>query len=89
LYQNAPNPFNPRTTIPYRIGEPGPVSLGIYDCTGRLIKSVVVEEYHDVGRYEVIWDGTDALGRSVASGIYIGRLESRAEATSRRLTLLR
>ncbi len=76
LYQNVPNPFNPSTVIPYEIPEVGgKVTIRIYDVTGRLIRTLVDRVEHS-GRKSVEWDGRDAQGVRVASGVYFYRLEA-------------
>ncbi|MFC1546930.1 cohesin domain-containing protein [Candidatus Neomarinimicrobiota bacterium] len=68
-----PNPFNPATTIRYELPAAVPVRLIVYDLLGREVTRLV-EAAQSRGSYEVPWDGTDALGRSLTSGIYIARL---------------
>jgi subtilisin family serine protease len=75
LEQNHPNPFNPTTTITYSIPAPERVTLRVYDVGGREVRTLV-DAVKRPGRYEVIWDGTDARGRTAASGIYFYRLEA-------------
>jgi hypothetical protein len=66
-----PNPFNSSTFITYSgLTEKG--ELGIYDIQGHLVRSIKLEGKK--GKTE--WDGTDAAGKSVASGIYLARLLS-------------
>ena len=69
-----PNPFNPRTTITYRIGATGPAWLRIYDVSGRLI-STLVDGVVEAGTHEIAWDGRTADGKAAASGNYFLRLE--------------
>ena len=83
LLQNFPNPFNPTTIIPFSIPtwDQGPTdsrlqiacTLAIYDLTGQRICSFVVD-LGQSGMYEIVWDGKDAIGHKVASGIYFYRL---------------
>jgi hypothetical protein len=75
LTANFPNPFNGVTTLGYEIREAAEVRVVVYDLGGRQVR-VLVEEYQQAGRYEVVWDGRDAEGREVASGIYFYRLET-------------
>ena len=74
LAQNYPNPFNPSTTIRYDLPESGRVSLTIYDVTGQEVRRLLTEHVN-AGRQSVVWDGRDARGRNVASGIYIYRVD--------------
>jgi chitodextrinase len=73
LKQNYPNPFNPETTIPYTVANEGPVSLRIYNTLGQQV-TTLVNDGHSLGYYQVVWDGRDAFGHHVASGIYMVRM---------------
>ena len=73
LGQNVPNPFNPSTTIEYRLPEAGDVQLVIYNLLGQKVRTLV-QETMDAGFHSVVWDGTDEFGKQVASGIYIYRM---------------
>jgi predicted outer membrane repeat protein len=88
LAQNAPNPFNPSTTIRFNLPERGNVLLAIYSVTGQHIQTLV-REMRDAGRHSVVWDGTDASGRNVASGVYLYRIESAAGVSTMRMSLVR
>jgi len=88
LYQNRPNPFNPVTEISFSLARSGPVKLGIYDVTGRLVKTLLREEM-EAGRQSVQWNGTGTDGRTVASGVYFYRLEAGGRVLSKRMLLLK
>jgi hypothetical protein len=87
-----PNPFNPATEIPYTLSVEGTATLSVYNLAGQEIRRLV-EGPHAAGFYTARWDGKDALGRDMASGIYLYRLEvqgaSGPESLSRKMTLLR
>jgi hypothetical protein len=83
-----PNPFNPRTVIAFDLPESGPVRLTIHDLSGRLVGELL-DEVAGAGRIQVPWHGLDADGRPVASGVYVARLWTAAEARSARLVLVR
>lgn len=74
LSQNFPNPFNPSTGIKYQIPVNSNVSLVIYDILGNEVKSLVDNVRQNSGTHEVMWDGTNAAGTSVSSGIYFYKL---------------
>ncbi len=81
LSQNYPNPFNPTTTIKYTVPSAGislmkSLQLKIYDILGREIKTLV-NEVKSPGTYAVEWDGKNAQGQNVGSGIYFYRLLAR------------
>ena len=70
---NYPNPFNPTTTIAFRIPEASSVKLVVYDELGRVVKNLT-NQHFSAGEYQVNWDGTNKYGEKVASGIYFYRL---------------
>ncbi len=76
MLENFPNPFNPETTIRYRVPESGAVDLTIYAPTGRVVRELVTHA-QNAGVYEVRWDGLDDAGHPVASGVYYYRLTTR------------
>jgi len=88
LYANFPNPFNPSTTIRFDLAETGVVDLYIFDLTGRRI-ATLIDGSLAAGSHQISWNGRDVSGISVASGIYIYRLQSMGRVMSRKLTLLR
>jgi hypothetical protein len=89
LHPNAPNPFNPRTSISFDLGAPGRVELSVYDVTGKLVRGLIRGEERSAGRHAVLWDGTDDRGRPVASGAYFSRLRSGGQERRGKLLLLR
>ncbi len=89
LEQNFPNPFNPETNIRYQLAQTTDVVLRIYNITGQEVRALV-SEVQPAGDYQVKWDGTDELGRQVASGLYIYRLQAGNQfKTSRMMMLLK
>jgi hypothetical protein len=87
LGQNFPNPFNPGTTIRFELPRAMQVRLSIYDLRGRHL-ATLVDGWRESGD-EVVWDGTDNSGNTLASGTYIYTLHTPEGSESRRLTLLR
>jgi hypothetical protein len=88
LYANRPNPFNPSTTISFRMPRPGGVALRVYDPAGRLVRTLVAGRI-EAGSHRAPWDGTDADGRAVSSGVYLYRLSALGEMLTGRMTLIR
>lgn len=74
LEPNFPNPFNPSTTIAYRLEKPSNVRLTVYDVAGRQIK-ILVDEFQTGGRYSVRWNASGREGSLLASGMYFARLQ--------------
>ena len=79
LFQNFPNPFNPTTTIEYYLAEPAKVKLCVYNIAGKAVK-VLTDRIKQAGQYAEQWNGKDANGNKVASGIYLYRIEVKAES---------
>ena len=69
LFSNYPNPFNPTTTISFDISTESIVKIDVYNIRGQRVKSLV-DEYYQVGRYTIDWNGTDDNGKNVSSGLY-------------------
>ncbi|MFQ5675973.1 MAG: FlgD immunoglobulin-like domain containing protein [bacterium] len=95
LDPNYPNPFNPSTLIPYQLPHRGTVLLEVYNLAGQKIRTLV-HGLQPAGDYREVWDGRDALGRQVASGIYLVQLkvvpeeaESAPFRQVRKITLMR
>jgi len=89
LFQNSPNPFNPQTSIQYYLPESSPVSLCIFDMSGRSVRKLINSEIRGKGRHEIVWNGEDASGRQVATGVYFYRLETGSFHVTKRMTLLK
>jgi len=83
-----PNPFNPSTTIQYRIGTAGSASVVVHNAAGQVVRCLV-KNNHAAGTHEVIWDGKDESGRPVASGTYFVRLTTPTAVVTERVTLAR
>ena len=69
LFQNYPNPFNPNTTIKYQLPKAGNVEIKIFNVNGQLIKLVNTKQ-QSIGVHTFAWDGKNADGQALASGIY-------------------
>jgi hypothetical protein len=65
----SPNPFNPSTTIRYRLAESGPTTIDVHDSRGRHVRRLLHAE-QNAGPYEVRWNGCDEHGTFVGSGVY-------------------
>ncbi len=89
LCQNAPNPFNPTTTINYAVGrEDARVHLAVYDIAGRLV-SVLADGPTTAGDHMVVWNGKDSHGNQVSSGVYFVRAVIDGWEASRKMVLLK
>jgi hypothetical protein len=83
LEQNYPNPFNPTTTINYSIPEAGNVELKVYDVLGNEVADLVNQEMAP-GNYSANFDAS-----SLASGIYIYRLQTGSLIQTRKMILMK
>lgn len=88
LHPNFPNPFNPATRISYAVPATGAVTLAVYSLRGTLIKTLV-QSRHVPGYYHTQWQGKDAQGRPVASGVYLLHAQFGASQWSRKMIVLR
>ncbi|MDE0482857.1 MAG: T9SS type A sorting domain-containing protein [Candidatus Poribacteria bacterium] len=92
LLPNYPNPFNPETWIPYQLATPADVHISIYTADGKLVRQLglghlPVGIYHHRSR-AAHWDGKNALGEPVASGVYFYTF-SAGQFTATRKMLIR
>ncbi|NUN69149.1 MAG: T9SS type A sorting domain-containing protein [Bacteroidetes bacterium] len=88
LEQNYPNPFNPSTTIQFALPSDASVRLTVYDILGREVRSLVNTDMA-AGYHNVAWDGRNNKGTSVASGIYIYRIEAGQFISTKKMMLLK
>ncbi|MDH3268247.1 MAG: glycoside hydrolase family 3 C-terminal domain-containing protein [Ignavibacteria bacterium] len=88
LENNFPNPFNPGTTLRYKIADPGYVKLDIYNISGERITRLINGQ-HQPGNYEIYWDGKDNNNQEVSSGVYIYRLQAGQYLISKKMILLK
>ncbi|MGH7453430.1 MAG: T9SS type A sorting domain-containing protein, partial [bacterium] len=88
LKQNHPNPFNPQTTINYRLNQSSAVRLEIFNLLGQKIKTLV-DGAQPSGDYRAPWDGRDHRGETVTSGVYLYRLTIDGVTQTRRMLFLR
>ena len=83
LYQNYPNPFNPETSIAFDVMEDGFVSLAIYNVLGEQV-STLVNGHVSSGRHTVVFNGS-----SLASGVYLYKLNVNGFTDAKKLVLLK
>jgi hypothetical protein len=87
LDQNFPNPFNPRTHIRFSLDRNAPVTLSIYDVSGRHVRTLLNRPIAP-GIYVEEWDGRDANGRSVSSGVYFYRLKAGKRTLTKKMLMV-
>ena len=93
LLPNYPNPFNPETWIPYHLAHAADVTLTIYDTKGTVVNQLDLG-YQPAGFYTVrskaaYWDGRNAGGELVASGVYFYQLRAGDYTALRRMVILK
>ena len=89
LRPNYPNPFNPETHIRYEVPKSCRVELVVLDVRGHLVR-VLRQGTVSPGVYEAVWDGRDAQGQPVSSGVYVAQLRTGDRVVaSRKMTLLK
>jgi hypothetical protein len=84
LEPNAPNPFRGATTLWFAVPKAGAAALSVFDVTGRRVRDLV-NRHVEAGPQAVVWDGRDAQGSRVASGVYLVRLTAGGESVSREI----
>jgi flagellar hook assembly protein FlgD len=84
LSQNAPNPFSPNvgTTIGYSVPADGKAVIRLFDLLGREVKTLVDADLK-AGSYQAQWDGRDAAGNVVESGMYYYRIEAAGQSLTK------
>ncbi len=91
LLTNFPNPFNPETWIPYQLAKPAEVTLTIYNIRGVVVRELKLG-YQTVGVYHsrsraIHWDGRNAFGEKVATGLYFYTLKAGDYTATRKLLI--
>ncbi len=83
-----PNPFNPSTTIEYRLSAADHVQLSLYNQRGQLVKHLLAQQ-KPAGLHRLSWDGTDASGKPCASGVYFLKLTGARHSEGAKLLLMK
>ena len=91
LLANYPNPFNPETWIPYQLAKAADVTVTIYAVDGTMVRTLSLGHqpvgiYQDKGR-AAYWDGKNAHGEPVASGVYFYTLKAGDFSATRKLLI--
>jgi endonuclease I len=89
LRQNLPNPFGARTTIGFDLARREPVSLRVFDVTGRLVRTLADGSVLEAGSHHLEWNGCDEGGAKLGSGLYFCRLVAGPTSVTRRMVLAR
>ena len=83
LFQNHPNPFNPRTEISFHLPENSYITLTVFNALGQ--KAVtLVDERKEAGSYQAAWDAA-----GFPSGVYFYRLATEGCVETRKMLLMK
>ena len=93
LLANYPNPFNPETWIPYHLATSTDVKINIYNAQGILVRALTLGHqsagYYTSRSRAAYWNGRNAIGERVASGIYFYQLETDEVSPMRKMVILK
>lgn len=84
----SPNPFSGLTSIEFSLPEAGAARLGVYDMSGRLVRTLVSGTV-SAGSHRIGWDGRDEEGALLPGGVYLYRLENGRDNLNRKVMMLR
>ena len=85
---NYPNPFNPSTRIDIQTSERNDLDVKIFDAAGRLVNTLMDEEL-DAGYYTVKWNGLNAMGQGMPTGVYFLQVRSGVEISTQKMILIK
>ncbi len=88
LAQNAPNPFGSGTRIAFALPRAGRARIDVLNLAGERV-ATLLDGVVGAGPREVVWDGRDARGRDVASGVYLYRLDADGRSLTRKMIVAR
>ena len=88
LSQNYPNPFNPVTKMNYALPKRSRVIISVYNVLGQEVTTLLNKE-QDYGYHTVTWNGTDRIGKQVASGVYFARLTTKNFSQTKKMLMLK
>jgi hypothetical protein len=83
LLQNYPNPFISKTTIEYKVTEPGFVSLKVYNAMGTEV-ACLINEKKPVGGYAIDWTAS-----GFGSGIYFCKMQNGKRSEVNKMLLMK
>ena len=86
--RNYPNPFNPETTIEFTVPKDGKVVVTIYNIKGQKVKELLNKQIF-AGQLTVSWDGTDAGGRALGSGLYFAKIQQNKTPRVHKMMLMK
>ena len=87
-FEAWPNPFNPLVRLSFELAQAVRGRLCVYDIAGRQV-ATLADGVLERGSHVLVWNGTDARGEALSSGVYVARLEANGASYSRKLVLVR
>jgi len=81
-----PNPFNPNTRISFELPQTARTHVTIHDIAGRLVNTLL-DEQRDAGHHVLPWNGNDAHGMRLGSGIYVVRIVAGDEVRTAKVVM--
>jgi len=88
VYGSVPQPMTSQADIGFALPHAAPVTVGIYDITGRLVRELCRDRCESAGEHEVAWDRSDDHGRRVPAGVYQVLVRSGSFARANKVTVL-
>ncbi|TET45303.1 T9SS type A sorting domain-containing protein [candidate division TA06 bacterium] len=88
LSQNRPNPFSRSTTIAYALPRRSSVSIKVFDVAGNEVRTLV-NNLIEPGFHSISWDGKDARGGAIATGVYFLRMDAGTFNSVRKIVMLK
>ncbi len=86
---NTPNPFNPQTKISFELAQNQTISLDVFASDGRLVCTLISNQRLSSGQHEYRWNGKDAAGREMPSGVYLYRVQTPEKTWQNKMSLVR
>jgi PKD repeat protein len=84
-----PNPFNPQGRLSFVTARPGSASVQLFDLQGRLVRTLLPQQYLGAGTHEVKIDGLSDQGARLSSGVYFYRVLTADGATEGSISVLK
>ena len=88
LFQNFPNPFNPFTTLQYKLPQDSYVDVTIYDMLGNVVNNLV-NANQSSGYKSLQWNATNNQGEVVSAGVYLYKIQAGDFADTKKMVLLK
>jgi hypothetical protein len=83
-----PNPFSPSTTITFELSETMPVTVEVFDVTGRKVRTLQ-DGILGAAQHAVTWSGINDAGQRVTPGVYFCRLVAGNVLRTAKMSLLK